>query len=130
MAKYVGKIFRVDDKKLKIHGNGSHYVHVKWYNPFTRKFRCRVITSLEDQKYIPKSERHNVLSSNSYYQIDKNTYNIFNRRKYRKLRSGDIEPIPTRKMKGFKVWSGYFDTRDIHVTALKGNQQKHMSIKK
>ena len=130
MAKYVGKIFKVNDKNLKIHGNSSHFVYVKWYNPFTRKFRCRVITSLEEQKFIPEQDRHGVLSSNSYYQVNKNTYNIFNRHKYRKLRSGDIEPIPMKKAKGFKVWSGFFYTRDVDVTALKGNEQKNLSIKK
>ena len=130
MAKYVGKVFRVDDKKLKIRGNGAHYVYVKWYNPFTRKFRCRVITSLENRKVIPERERHGVLSSNSYYKIDEKTYNIFNRRKYEKLRNGDIEPIPAKKTKGFKVWSGFFDARDVHITALKGNEQKNLSIKK
>ena len=130
MAKYVGKIFKVDDKKLKIHGNGIHYVHVKWYNPFTRKFRCHVITSLEDQITIPAMERHKVLSSNAYHQIDKNTFNIFNRGKYRKLRNGDIEPIPAKKAKGFRVWSGFLESRDLHISALKRNEQKNMSIKK
>ena len=130
MAKYVGKVFKVDDKKLKIRGNGAHYVYVKWYNPFTRKFRCRVITSLENRKVIPERERHSVLSSNSYYPVDNNTYNIFSRHKYIKLRSGIIEPIPVNKMKGFDLWSGYSGTRDVHITALKGNEQEKLSIRK
>ena len=49
MAKYVGKIFKVNNQKLNIRGKGYHFVHVKWFNPVTRKFRCRVITSLEDE---------------------------------------------------------------------------------
>ena len=72
---------------------------------------------------------YKVLSSNAYHQIDKNTFNIFNRGKYRKLRNGDIEPIPAKKAKGFRVWSGFLESRDLHISALKGNEQKNMSIK-
>ena len=60
MAKYVGKIFRVNNKTLRIKGSGSHFVHVKWYNPFTHKFRCYVITSLEEKKVLSPGERNNL----------------------------------------------------------------------
>ena len=52
MAKYVGKVFRVDNKTLKLKGRSAHYVHVKWYNPFTRMFKCRVLTSLENRQLL------------------------------------------------------------------------------
>ena len=48
MPKYVGKIFKVDNRTLKLKGSSTHYVHVKLYNPFTRKFKCRIVTSLEN----------------------------------------------------------------------------------
>lgn len=35
MAKYVGKIFKVNNRDLNIKGNSSHFVEVKWFNPFT-----------------------------------------------------------------------------------------------
>lgn len=58
MAKFVGKIFRIPDRYLKnILGNGAHFVHVTWYNPKNHKFRCKVITSLEEISSVPKSER-------------------------------------------------------------------------
>ena len=129
MAKYVGKIFRVNNAILNIRRRGSHYVHVKWYNPITHKFRCKVITSLEDKKVLSDKEKR-ILSSTPYYKEKDNTYNLFSKRKYAKLRNGEIEPIPVKKTKGFDVWSGYSSVRDVHIRVLKGNEQKHLSIKK
>lgn len=129
MAKYVGKIFRVSNKALKIKGKGTHYVHVKWYNPFTRKFRCNVITSLEDKRDLPKEKRHN-LHVMTFHKEDERTYHLFSRDKYEDLRNGQIVPIPVHKSKGFKVWSGYKETRDLTAKALKGNEQKHLHIEK
>ena len=129
MAKYVGKIFRVNNTALHIKRRGTHYVHVKWYNPFTRKFRCKVITSLEDKKTLSDKEKR-VLSSTPYHKEKDNTYNLFSKRKYTKLRNGEIQPIPIQKTKGFAVWSGYSGTRDLHISVLKGNAQKHLNIKK
>ncbi|MBQ8229683.1 MAG: hypothetical protein IJZ32_03195 [Clostridia bacterium] len=129
MAKYVGKIFRVNNTALNIKRRGTHYVHVTWYNPFTRKFRCKVITSLEDKKVLSEDEKR-VLSSTPYHKEKDNTYNLFSKRKYSKLRNGDIQPISAQKTKGFEVWSGYSGSRDLFVSVLKGNEQKHLKIEK
>lgn len=129
MAKYVGKIFRVNNAALNIKRRGTHYVHVKWYNPFTRKFRCKVITSLEDKKILSDEEKR-ILSSTPYHKERDNTYNLFSKRKYSKLRNGEIQSIPVQKTKGFNVWSGYSGSRDLLISALKGNEQKHLKIDK
>ena len=129
MAKYVGKIFRVNNAALNIKRRGTHYVHVKWYNPFTRKFRCKVITSLEDKKILSDEEKR-ILSSTPYHKERDNTYNLFSKRKYSKLRNGEIQSIPVQKTKGFNVWSGYSGSRDLFISALKGNEQKHLKIDK
>ena len=129
MAKYVGKIFRVNNRRLNIKRKGTHYVHVKWYNPFTRKFRCKVITSLEDKKVLSNEEKK-MLSTTPYHKEKDNTYNLFSKRKYSKLRNGDIEPIPIKKTKGFGLWSGYQGTKDLNINDLKGNEQKHLRIDK
>ena len=129
MAKYVGKIFKVNNAALKVKRNGSHYVHVKWYNPFTRRFRCKVITSLETRKTLLGKEKR-VLGSSLFHRESDDEYSIFNKKKYERLRKGHITPIPISKTKGFGVWSGYEETRDLHISVLKGNEQKHLSIKK
>ena len=129
MAKYVGKIFKVSNAALHIKGNGTHYVHVKWYNPFTHKFRCNVITSLEQTTTLIGEER-SILNTTPFHKKEENVYALFSRHKYNKLRSGKITPIPITKTEGFEVWSGYQETRDVYITALKGNEQKNMTIKK
>lgn len=129
MAKYVGKIFRIENVRLNIKRRGTHYVHVKWFNPFTRKFRCRIITSLEDKKVLQESER-TILNSTPYYKESNSTYNLFSKNKYIKLRSGNIEPIPTNKTVGFNVWSGYLGSRNLHISVLKGKEQTNLKIKK
>ena len=129
MAKYVGKIFKVNNTALNIKRHGTHYVHVKWYNPFTRKFRCKVITSLEKEQKLSVEERR-VLQTTPFLKKEEGTYLLFSKNKYNKLRNGKIVPIPATKTEGFGVWSGYQDTRDVHINALKGKEQKHMKIKK
>lgn len=129
MAKYVGKIFRVNNTALHIKRRGTHFVHVKWYNPFTRKFRCKVITSLEDKKRLPTNKRKN-LHAMTFHKENEDTYCLFSRNKYEDLRNGKIVPISVHKTSGFNVWSGYQETRDVHISALKGKEQKNMKIKK
>ena len=129
MAKYVGKIFRVTNKDLKIKGKGVHYVNVTWYNPVTHKFKCKIITSLEDKKALSNEEKY-LLNIVPYNREGGNTYNLFARRKYAKLRIGEIEPIPVQKLKGFSVWSGYSGERDLSINVLKGKEQKHLKIEK
>ena len=129
MAKYVGKIFRVNNTLLKIKRNGTHYVHVKWYNPITRKFRCKIITSLEKQTKIDFNNKH-LLGSTPFHKENDDVYSLFLKNKYKKLRNGDVEPIPATKMKGFSVWSAYSGSRDLSVRALKGKEQSDMWIKK
>jgi len=85
MAKYVGKIFRVSNKALKIKGKGTHYVHVKWYNPFTRKFRCKVITSLEEEKKLTNRNRE-ILKTSPFHKKSEKVFTVFSRNKYEKLR--------------------------------------------
>ena len=128
MAKYVGKIFRVDNKNLKLKGNSAHYVHVKWYNPFKRVFKCRIITSLEKREVLGENKR--VLGSAPYHKNEDGSYSIFEKQKYSKIRSGKIEPISVSKTKGFDYWHGYEGTRYLHVRQLKGKEQKHLRIKK
>ena len=55
---------------------------------------------------------------------------FFEKQKYSKIRSGNIEPIPILKTKGFDYWHGYEGTRYLHARQLKGKEQKHLSIKK
>lgn len=129
MAKYVGKIFKVNDKDLKIRGNGSHFIHVTWYNPFKRKFRCKVITSLEDKKVL---EGKQIKSSRLTPHVKRgNIFNLFKKKKYNKLRNGHIQPIPITKTEGFDVWSGYDETRDLDLNTLKSAKiQPDKKIKK
>ena len=128
MAKYVGKIFKVDNTKLKIHGKEAHYVHVKWYNPFTRMFKCRIVTSLEKREFLGDNKR--ALGSTPYHKNEDGSYSFFEKQKYSKIRSGKIEPISVSKTKGFNYWHGYEGTRYLHARHLKGKEQKHLSIKK
>ena len=129
MAKYVGKIFKISNSKLRVQGKGHHFVQVKWYNPFTRKFRCRIISSLENNRKLVGRERK-VLNSIPHYNKGSNVYALFNKKKYRYLREGKIEPIPVSKTKGFDVWGGYFETRFLSRKILHGHEQKNMAIMK
>ena len=60
MAKYVGKIFKLNNAALKVKGTGTHYVHVQWYNPFKRLFYCRIITALEHKNDSIKKKGKNL----------------------------------------------------------------------
>ena len=128
MAKYVGKVFKVNNKALKLKGSSAHYVYVKWYNPFTRVFKCRVITSLEKRIFLGENKR--ALGSTPYHKNEDGSYSLFEKQKYSKIRSGKIEPILVSRTKGFDVWHGYEGTRYLRIGQLKGNEQKHLSIKK
>ncbi|MBE6645963.1 MAG: hypothetical protein E7612_11445 [Ruminococcaceae bacterium] len=127
MAKYVGKIFRIDNRTLKLKGASTHYVHVKWYNPFTRLFRCRVVTSLENRIFLGENKR--TLGSTPYHKNEDQSYSLFEKQNS-KLRSGKIEPIPISKAKGFDSWHGYEGTRYLHARHLKGKERKNLIIKK
>ena len=100
MAKYVGKIFQVANRHLGIKKQGCHYVHVTWYNPFSRKFRCKVITSLEDKHVLSKTERK-ILGTTPFYLSDR-TYYLFRKKLYPDIREGNITPIPVPKTEGFE----------------------------
>ena len=116
----------VNNAALKVKGTGTHYVHVKWYNPFKRMFYCRVITSLKhksnslDEKKL-KNVPHRFTRGQCY---------VFSKQKYNKLRLGKITPIPTNETEGFDLWCGYEDERYLSSKCLKGNLQKDMQIKK
>ena len=128
MAKYVGKIFKIDNKTLKLKGGRTHYVHVKWYNPFTRKFKCKIVTSLENRKFL--GDNKSVLGSTPYQRNEDGSYSLFEKQKYSKIRSGKIEPISVLKTKGFGFWHGYEGTRYLQARHLKGKEQKQLGIKK
>ena len=96
MAKYVGKIFEVSNSALGLRGNGTHKVHVKWYNPFKRVFRCKVLTSLED-KTKDLSTIKNSRKTNTYITKRDGEFYLFDKGKYERLRNGQIMPIPMSK---------------------------------
>ena len=112
---------------------------VKFTNRFSntaRKFiiisvstPIHVITSLETRKTLLGKEKR-VLGSSLFHRESDDEYSIFNKKKYERLRKGHITPISVSKTKGFGVWSGYEETRDLHISVLKGNEHKHLSIKK
>ena len=129
MAKYVGKVFKLPDRKLGIKGNGAHMVKITWYNPFKRVFHGRVITSLENRETISESEKKN-LHLRTFHKESDSTYLFMNRSKYEKLRNGQIIPIPVHKASGLSVWSGYSGNRKIHIKTLKGQKALNIKIKK
>lgn len=130
MAKYVGKIFKVSNPKLKIHGNDIHHVSVKWYNPFTHMFKCRVITSLEDKVSQPELKGDTAKVACATYDAKTKTHSVLNKRKYKQLRNGSIEPIPINKCENFDVWSGFSKTVYLSKKDLKLNNVSKMKIKK
>ena len=129
MAKYVRKIFKVNNAALKLKRDGAHYVHVKWFNPFTKRFRCRVITSLENKREL-KGDDKRMLGSGPFHRVSGDIYNTFNKGKYERLREGHITPIPVSKSESFGLWIGYEEMKDVHISVLKGKEQKHLKIKK
>ncbi len=123
MAKFVGKIFQVSNNKLGIRNSGAHYVHVTWYNPFKRKFRCKIVTSLESEKAL-NGKQLKELKTTPYVKKrgTKNIFRLFKRNKYAKIRKGEIQPIPESKLQGFDVWSGYQNTVELTVSDLKNSK--------
>lgn len=130
MAKYVGKIFKIPNSVLKIKGTDIHYVQVKWYNPFTKKFKCNIITSLEDKVKLNEENKIGLHNSIGYYDKRSNTFSFFDKKKYLKMRNGDITPIPINKLVGFPVWSGFSGSLYLNINDLKGNQKNKLGIKK
>ena len=54
---------------------------------------------------------------------DKDIFRIFKKKKYYKIRTGEIKPIPVDDMHGFDVWGGdkksvYLSKRDLDNSAL------------
>ena len=126
MPKYVGHIFKLNNAALRIKGTGTHYVHVKWYNPIKRNFYCKVITSLEH-----KIEKHEDKGINKVpHRFSRGQCYVFSKQKYKRLREGKITPIPMNQTNGFDLWCGYEDARYLTVRDLKGNKQKNMKIQK
>lgn len=128
MAKFVGKIFRVSNSTLKLHGNDTHYVSVKWYNPFNHKFKCRVITSLEKRvdKTALSGEAAKVACS--VYDAKTKTHFLLGKNKYKQIRNGTIEPIPITQCENFEVWSGYSKT--VYLTKNDLKNKANLKIKK
>ena len=128
MAKFVGKIFKVSNNKLGVRNDGAHNVHVVWYNPFKhnyewlefRRVLFRSITSLESEKELNGKELKQ-LKTTPYVKKrgTKNTFQLFKRNKYAKVRKGEIVPIPESKLQGFAVWSGYQNTVELSLDDLK-----------
>lgn len=121
MAKYVGKIFEVNNAALGLRGNKTHKVHVQWYNPFKRIFRCKVITTLEDKTKDLSSLRDS-RRTNTYITKRGEEFYLFDKGKYERLRKGEIVPIPMSKTEGFVLWSGYEHTRNLRLKTLKDSQ--------
>ncbi|MCM1043509.1 MAG: hypothetical protein NC548_43760 [Lachnospiraceae bacterium] len=107
MAKYVGKIFKASNDKLHIRGNGAHYVHVKWYNPFTRKFKCKVLTSLDKKKSIPITQRDKAFVGKIVTKLSGDDFVVFSKSEYDKIRKGEVEPIPVSQTENLDNWTGY-----------------------
>lgn len=128
MAKFVGKIFRVSNSKLKIHGNDIHHVKVKWYNPFNHKFKCRVITSLEERVDKTALNGETAKVACSVYNTKTKTHCLLSKTKYKQLRNGKIEPIPITECENFDVWSGYSKT--VYLTKKDLKRKSNMKIKK
>ncbi len=130
MAKYVGKIFKVPNKELKLHGRDIHHVHVQWYNPHNHMFKCRVITSLEEAVplgALPKEPKKLICST---YDSQTGEHAVLTKTKYKQLRNGGIEPIPINQCENFKTWSGFSKTVYLSKSDLKLKNKSNMQIKK
>lgn len=131
MAKYVGKVFRIPNSRLGIRNNGTHYVHVTWYNPFKRKFRCKTITSLETEKTL-EGKQYKELRRTPYIkkQGSKNVFRLFKREKYPRIRDGRLTPIPVSKTNGLPLWSAYSSTVELNLSDLKKVKKTDIKISK
>lgn len=120
MAKYVGKVFKVPNSRLGIRNKGAHYVHVTWYNPFKRIFRCKTITSLEMEKTL-EGKQYIELRRTPYIKKEgsTNTFYLFKREKYTSIRNGKLVPIPILKTKGLPLWSAYSKTVELSLSDLR-----------
>ena len=114
---------------MKIKRNGAHYVHIQWFNPFTKRFRCKIITTLEDKVEL-KGDDKRILGKGPFHKEIGDIYSVFAKNKYERLRKGQITPIPVSKTEGFGVWIGYEESKDLHISVLKGREQKNLRIKK
>lgn len=131
MAKFVGKIFKTSNNVLGVRGSGAHYFKVTWYNPFKRKFHCKVITSLEKTETVELKQKRQKLKNKAYVKKDgkDNEYCVFNRNKFEDLRKGEITPIPVSQTQGFPLWSGYMGTADLSLSEMrKAKPQPKKSI--
>ena len=129
MAKYVGKVFKIPDRQLGIRGNGAHMVKITWFNPFKKLFHGRVITSLEERKFLKKEDKK-YLHLQNYHKESEDVFLIMKRSKYEKLRNGNIVPIPVTKVNGLSVWSGYSENKKIHISKIKNRRPEKIQIKK
>ena len=129
MAKYVGKIFKIPDKHLRLRGNGAHMVKITWYNPLKRIFYGRVITSLEERKVLTKEDKK-FLHLQTYHREQDDVFLLLKRNKYEKIRNGNITPIPVTKAKGLSVWSGFSERKKIHISKLKNLHPEKVVIEK
>ena len=127
MAQYVGKVFKIKNSSLGIKGSGTHDVHVTWFNPKTKKFSCKILTSLERVEPKEKlSKRKNTIVR----KVEGDKFFVFERQKYVKLREGKIVPIPVGKVKGTTDWMGYEESKDLHISTLKKGFASEKQIKK
>ena len=131
MAKYVGKIFNVKNSILGIRRRKTHNCLVEWFNPKTKKFRCRIITSLEDQVSLENEVKESILSSTPYHKVDENVFNLFKLKKYNKLRDGKITPIPQSQLLGTTIFHGFEKTVDLSLSQLrKSKLNKQLNFNK
>lgn len=132
MAKYVGKIFKVQNSKLGIKADGCHYVHVKHYDRKSKLFSCSVLTSLENEVDVPKKSRKDILDSVNYTKgNNENSFKIFMKKNYRDIRNGNIVPIAINKTSGFNNWMGYSKNVKLDKNNFfEDNTTKKMKIKK
>ena len=131
MAKYVGNIFKLPNSITKVQGKGNHFVHVTWFNPKTKLFRCRIITSLEEKRTLGDIVAEGINTKKYPHQKGKgNIFYVFDKSKYRRIREGKIVPIPMSQTKGFDYFHGYEGTIDLHFSVLKKHKVTSLKIKK
>lgn len=111
MAKYVGKIFKVDNKKLGLRESRTHFVYVQWYDQKNKNFRCRVISSLEKERVFEKNDPDRYLINKTPYHRNKDgSFCLFKKDHYNDLRKGNIEPIPMGDLENATHWYGFTKT--------------------
>ena len=118
MAKYVGHVVQLSNSALKLPGAGTHYVHVQWFNPRTKKFHCRIVTSLEHKISFSKGKKQ-MGKSPFYREKNDSVVYVFKRGHYEDIRNGTIVPVPVEKTSGFKTWIGLFESRLLPLHVMK-----------